>query len=578
MQTQFADVAALSRPRRHGLQPLDRHCNPPSHFLTMATNVSLGREQAAVKPHLMGLPSEIRLQVLHYLLSLPSYEAEVHRTVKYTLEPWITKSPRSIRNYFHGEAQKLYPQTLQTCRILNEEGRRVISNNRLVRIKMPSAKLQAVAEYTMSLYEIPTSGETSAQPLMDIDVQPSDDQGSSHREYLLEFRNIQLLVWYLLPICRPKGVPACSIRIDVRRTELPGLYTAANAAKRLILDPIYPSLNGAIDLITCCGKELRLDQVNSYKPRESSMPKSPADQLINDIYKFIIADTPEPPTNCRRWKMRPSQQLWTCYLSTIHELARTGTWRPSPSFPSQLFPTLSANSYWEMVELDFLTRGASWSCWGSTFLNLGTFIKQSRYLSAVICLNLSYLPPSPGCPFAIHKHNPLHLTPHIFASLAHDLLSELEDRETDEAAIEKEASTYYIWFLDMELNAIRCADPGEDPAPSSRAVKSKRQCVLDLVEKIAEVEGIERDHKEWRDEIEMMADAMWQEWVRTEEEGDLDLERWEDDSWFRGRFLRKMCREVLMPLVLRRCRDEAGRWFREAVPEDIDGWIEAVQS
>ena len=56
-----------------------------------------------------------------------------------------------------------------------------------------------------------------------------------------------------------------------------------------------------------------------------------------------------------------------------------------------------------------------------------------------------------------------------------------------------------------------------------------------------------------------------------------ELRLWEQDDRFRGRFFKKLTREVLNPLVIEKHGEETGSFFRDAVPPDIESWVKVIR-
>ena len=352
-------------------------------------------------PHicrLLELPREIRLLIFRNLLVLPFRQTRLSQVLEENLTT-ISSIRRQVE-----PSLELHTQLLQTCRTFNEEGQIVLAKNHLVKVTLPSAPLlQNLTNFNMSLWEMPSNGQTSAQPIMTIDVYRNSGSAKKNqrRGCLFEMRDIHFIIRYLLRACRHHdSLLRGFISVTINRIHVDGLCNASNAAERLFLRPLYPYLNDVLGIVSCSLSKFSFhtkDHLDSIDAIAGLTTRGPGDSVMLKILNATAIYRLDPPPRLYRWDIKPALRIWKELAVRFMAFAIRGAW-------NQTHADTADSHIWEVTalrtledvddQLRYQVPAVLGLNFGPNYIELYMTLRQLRFYIGVSYLNLSYLLPS----------------------------------------------------------------------------------------------------------------------------------------------------------------------------------------
>ncbi len=503
----------------------------------------------------LNLPVEIRREILGDLLTIHS--APRQGPVTGEAHSFTCKDCRPLargRDELRGSGF-IQAEILLVCRQLYREGQILISDNHFVTVRRPQRLGDSLlSQLRLGHWKVASGIMPKLRPIMLFSIEEHGwNQHDSPSDLLLfDLRDLALVVRYLLHTCRAYAFGRV-LDVCINKTHVLGYCNRNNAARELFLDTVWPWLNKEIGTITleynkaCILLHQSEPQVVGHTKPGQLLEPVEMNPTLETIFNGVQPDPNVPRTGGDRgWDFRATLTIWRQRVMQIFDLSRSGSW---------LLPIA-----WEVLAHDTLhTLDDQGHCQftASALLQTGNWeevifpeLVRLHFCSALICLNLAYAHP---------KHNYLQRTPAELNRQALCHISSLESlpmkrdhgQSTEACCLYTRIAFVEAWaranrlrkawyMIYLAFLALRPNDGGSGWAQAQ----------------------VRRGH--------MLKQKYMVEASREGEDGN---ERWIKDSNFRARFFRGYTRTEIVPLIKRKFGEDAGAFFRDAVPRKLSAWI-----
>ena len=351
--------------------------------------VAAARPQHSPSPTLLGLPSELRQQVLRELLQ-DSGERHALETSEDVASLEDASAVLAQHNHTHGvihchnchrvsrvrlQPSKLSPAILEVNRQIYGEGIDILRANSMIAIRyaITDEKLRYVAEALgLSGRFLQPGVKQGIQPVMSFTITSSRDLPELRTQCLFALRDLDLVVLLLLHEIIGFGADQ-SLKFQLHQNYVPGFCHPDTALSKLFVEPILPWL---CDLLKVGNTAFPITYSTSLGHRAYEMAI-----LQNDIDRLLIEAQLDDSTIEAR-NGQSALQICTKQVQDLQVAACTGIWDGPDS--------------WEHVSHSLFhnlgLKRSSLDVHDSLRSVMGLFDACSFH-TAVICLNMAYRSP-----------------------------------------------------------------------------------------------------------------------------------------------------------------------------------------